>query len=143
VGALEAFAHPTYRIKRLLHQASTWSGIQVCPPGHASPLPTARHLRPAEIDELVKAYEAGRTVYDLAAQFGIHRTVVGKHLRARGVDTKPPGLHSEDIPTAARLYQGGWSLARIGEKFATTANTVRFRLLEVGVVMRDTQGREL
>lgn len=37
------------------------------------------------------------------------------------------------FPQVAELYQVGWSLARIGEKFGTTAKTVRARLLEIDV----------
>ncbi|MGH7510945.1 MAG: helix-turn-helix domain containing protein [Gemmatimonadales bacterium] len=102
---------------------------------------TFRQLRPPEIDALVMAYETGATVYELATEFGINRVTVGKHLRSRGVDTKPPGLASGDVPAAAELYRQGWSLARIAERYNTTANTVRVRLIEVGVAMRDTHGQ--
>jgi hypothetical protein len=95
-----------------------------------------RQLRPAEVDQLVSAFGAGSTVKALAAQFGIHRVTVGQHLRARGIDTKPPGLAPDDVPAAATLYRAGWSLARIGEKFGTTDDTVRAYLLKVGVRMR-------
>jgi hypothetical protein len=91
-----------------------------------------RQLRSFEVDELVQAYGAGATVYDLATQFGINRVTVGKPLRGRGIDTKPPGLHPDDVPAAAELYRSGWLLARIAEKFGTTDDTVRARLLEVG-----------
>ncbi|MCA1604115.1 MAG: hypothetical protein LC775_01195 [Acidobacteria bacterium] len=90
----------------------------------------------ADLDHLVAAYHDGATVYDLARQFGIHRTTVGKHLRARGVYTTPLALVPGDVPVAADLYRHGWSLARIAEKYGTTAGTVRTRLLEVGVRMR-------
>ncbi|HEY7489088.1 MAG TPA: hypothetical protein VH912_31915 [Streptosporangiaceae bacterium] len=97
---------------------------------------TARQLRPAEIDRLVAEYRAGRTVYELGTRFGIHRATVGQHLRARGIDTTPPGLHSDDVPEAAKLYRAGLSLARIAKRFGTTDNTVLARLREAGVVMR-------
>jgi len=100
------------------------------------PLRTARQLPAAALDHLVATYHDGATVYELAKQFGIHRATVGKHLRARGVDTTPPGLAAGDVPTAAALYRQGWSLARIGERYRTTAGTVRTRLLEVRVPMR-------
>ncbi len=109
----------------------------------ARKLRTARQLPSAEVHQLVIDYQAGATVYELAKLYGISRGIVGKHLRSRGIDTKPPGLHPDDVPTAADLYESsGWSLARIAEKFGTTANTVRARLLEAGVVMRDERGRE-
>lgn len=96
----------------------------------------AKQLTSDELEALVAAYQAGSTVYELGAQFGINRETVGKHLRACGVDTTPPGLRPEDVPTAARLYGTGQSLAIIAERFGTTANTVRNRLMEIGVVMR-------
>jgi DNA-directed RNA polymerase specialized sigma24 family protein len=97
---------------------------------------TARQLKPAELDELVMAYAAGATVFELGDRFGIDRRTVGKHLRGRGVDTTPPGLDPEDVSAAAELYREGWSLLRIAEKFGTTASTVRRRLLEIGLRMR-------
>lgn len=122
--------------------AETWPNGEICDARHVPPLRTARQLRADEIDELGAAYQAGRRVHQLAASFGISRDAVGKHLRARGIDTKPPGLHPDDVPEAARLYRSGWPLARIAEKFDTTATTVQRRLMEVGVRMRDTNGRE-
>jgi transposase-like protein len=95
-----------------------------------------RQLRSYELDELEVAYQAGATVYQLAERFGINRVTVGKHLRRRGVDTTPPGLHPDSVPRAAELYRQGWSLARIGQEFGTTASTVRSRLIETGVRMR-------
>ncbi len=101
-----------------------------------------RQLRPDEVDELVAAYGDGATTQELAVRFSVHRATVGQHLAARGIDTKSPGLHPDDVPAAADLYRSGWSLARIAKKFGTTDDTVRARLLEVGVRMRDPHGRE-
>lgn len=101
---------------------------------------TARQLRPAEVDELVATYQSGGTIRQLAVQFGIHRSTVGQHLSARGIDTQPPALHPDDVPAAADLYRSGWSLARIAEKYNTTDDTVWRRLREVGVEMRPRRG---
>ncbi len=66
-------------------------------------------------------YLAGATVFELAAQFGIHRSTVGQHLRSRGIDTTPPGLRPDDVPIAAELYREGWSLLqRISKRFGAT-----------------------
>jgi DNA-binding transcriptional ArsR family regulator len=132
-GRLEALAHPSRPVRRLLDLAKSWpDGLQndgVAP----TACRTARQLRPAEVDELV---------YDLAARFGVSRATVGQHLRRQGVDTKPPGLRPDDVPAAAKLYEDGWSLARIATtKFDTSVKTVWVRLREQGVRMRDTQGR--
>ena len=103
---------------------------------------TFRHLRDSEVDQLVARYKAGSTVFELSELFGINRQTVGKRLRHRGVDTRPPGLAPEDVSAAAVLYQRGWSLAHIADRFDTSPNTVRSRLKEAGVTMRDTHGRE-
>ena len=126
----------------MLNLVRTWTDLATCDAHHRSPRRTARQLQSAEVDELVAAYQAGGRVRELAARFSISRDTVGKHLRRRGIDTKPPGLHPDDVPEAARLYRAGWPLARVAEKFDTTADTVRRRLLEAGARMRDTNGRE-
>jgi hypothetical protein len=145
VGVVEALAHRSIQVRRLLERASTWpsaaQGNAACLPG--THYRTARQLRPVEVDELVQGYEAGATVFQLGDRFGIDRRTVGKHLRARGIDTTPPGLRPDDIPRAAELYRAGWSLARISREFDTTHMTVRARLLEAGVVMRTPWERGL
>lgn len=102
---------------------------------------TSRRLGPSEVDELVAGYQSGVTISQLAGQFGVHRVTVGRHLATRGIDTQRPALQPDDILAAADLYRAGWSLARIAEKLDTTDDTVRARLLEVGVQMRTRKGR--
>ena len=36
--------------------------------------PTQRRLSPSNIDDLIAAYDAGATISQLAADFGVHRT---------------------------------------------------------------------
>lgn len=50
-------------------------------------------------------------------------------------------MTSEQIDGAVMLYESGRSLQEIAEQLGSTARTVRSRLLERGVVMRDTHGR--
>jgi len=52
------------------------------------------------------------------------------------------GLAPHQIDEAVRLYEGGWSLARIGERMGINPTTVLTKLQGRGVRMRDTQGRE-
>jgi DNA-binding CsgD family transcriptional regulator len=142
VDLVAALSHPSWQVQRLLGLAERW----IRRPGGASrrrpAVRTFRHLRDSEVDQLVVRYKAGSSVYELGKQYGINRQTVGKHLRQRGVDTRPPGLAPEDVGAAAGLYQRGWSLAQIADRFDTSANTVRSRLKDAGVTMRDTHGRE-
>jgi hypothetical protein len=80
-------------------------------------------------------------VYQLAETFGIDRRTVSAILHRHHVPMLRCGLSDDQVEDAVRLYDQGWSLARIGEQMDVTADTVRKRLLERGVIMRDPQGR--
>jgi len=96
-------------------------------------------MSPPEIEELVRNWEAGMGVVELAALFGVHRHTVGRHLHVRGIDTTEK-LSSEELAEAATLYKEGWSLARLGDRYGISDGTVRTRLLEVGMTMRKRRG---
>jgi DNA-binding transcriptional ArsR family regulator len=143
VGAIQSLAHRTYQVNRLLELAALWlddtTDDTACPTTRR--LRTARQLRASEVDELVRAYQAGATVYELGKQFGVNRKTVSSHLRARGVTMRRQGLRPSDVPAAVTLYDDGWSLHRIGQKFGCDAVTVHRRLREAGVSMRKARRR--
>ena len=97
---------------------------------------TARQLQPTEVDEVVGAYEAGATTQALGARFEVWRATIGRHLKARGVDTRPAALQPDDVQQAVDLYRAGWTLARLGRRYDVAPNTVRRHLLTAGVTMR-------
>lgn len=142
MGPIEALAHRSTPVDRLLKLATTWP--DALPDKVATsprvPYRTMRQLQPVEIDELVAGYQAGATVFELAARFGQHRATIGRHLQARGVDTTPPALSSMQIEEATELYGAGWSLAKIAKKYGVNDGTVWRRLRAVGVKMRSPNG---
>jgi transposase len=99
-------------------------------------------LNRAEIKRLVARYEAGARVKELAAEFEVERRTVSAILQREGVPPRQRGLNVEQVDEAVQLYGQSWSLARIGEKLGVEHSTVRNRLRERGVRMRDTHGRE-
>jgi DNA invertase Pin-like site-specific DNA recombinase len=107
------------------------------------PRGTARQLPEHEVDELVTAYEAGATVYELARRFKIHRTTASLHLQRQGVPMRRQGLDEEQVELAAQLYRLGWSVAKIGERFGVDQTTVWRVLRERGVPMRRPWERPL
>lgn len=140
VGAVEALAHRSQPVRRLLDLGATWSkdvreDVAYVP----TPYRTAHQLSSADVDKLVCAWKAGTGVIKLAAQFGIHRHTVLRQLQARGIDTTQK-LTPEELAEAARLYREGWSLARLAERYGISDCTVRTRLIEVDVVMRPRKG---
>jgi orotate phosphoribosyltransferase-like protein len=50
-------------------------------------------------------------------------------------------MMDEQIADAVTLYESGLSLAQIGTRLGFDNNTVRLRLIERGVRMRDSHGR--
>jgi hypothetical protein len=141
VGVTEALANPSFQVRRLLNMAEKWPDQQDSSQPPTTQCRTARQLRPEEIDELVTAYTAGETVYELAHRTGIHRSTIGKHLRARGVDTTPPGLHPNDVPAAVELYRAGWTHVQIAEQFGVGQTTIRGLLHAAGVPKTEPYGR--
>ena len=57
-----------------------------------------------------------------------------------GVDMSQRGLSPGQVD-AIRLYNSGWSLARVGEHLSVDPTTVLNRLRERGMPTRDTHGR--
>jgi hypothetical protein len=94
------------------------------------------------MQRLIEGYRAGATVYELGDQFRIDRRTVSKILKRRGVTMRMQGLTAEQIDEAVRLYEAGWSLARIGGRMNVDPTTVLARLREQTVRTRDAQGRE-
>lgn len=89
---------------------------------------------------MIARYQSGATVHDLGNRFSIDRRTVTTILRRHGVQIRRRGLTPDQVDDAIHLYHLGWSLARIGTHMDVTADTVRKRLLEHGVAMRDTHG---
>lgn len=77
---------------------------------------------------------------ELATEFGIERRTVGQILKRHGVAVVR-GLSADQVTQAEELYARGDSLGTIGKALGVDAGTVRARLLERGVSMRDSHGR--
>ncbi len=103
---------------------------------------TATRLSDIQIAALGDGYLAGATVYELAARFSIHRVTVSAHLHRQGITVRRQGLDAEGIAHVVRLYEDGWSFARIGDRLGIDATTAWTALKAQGIPIRDTQGRE-
>jgi len=101
---------------------------------------TARPLKPARVDALVAGYQSGRTMKELAAEFGINRRTVPAHLRRAGVPIRRGGLDHDQVADAVNLYEAGWSSGRLAEKFDVSADSVLKSLRRAGVSIRPRRG---
>jgi len=104
--------------------------------------PSQRRLSPADIDDLVDAYQAGATISQLAVEFGIHRTTVAGHLDRSGVPrhSEQTAWDDEILKQAAELYATGLSLADVADKFGIDPQTVANRFRRAGVAVRPRRG---
>jgi transposase-like protein len=68
----------------------------------------------------------------LAAEFGIHRDTVHNILERQGV-LRPRELQPDELLEAIRLYEEGWSLARLAAEFDVSPGTVNRALRQAGV----------
>jgi DNA-binding transcriptional ArsR family regulator len=140
VGGVEALSKASKRIKQLHRVAASLPLSINCNTEKLRDYHTQPRLTEHQVDQLVAAHQSGASTYELGERFGVHRQTVGRHLKARGIDLTP-GIDPQLLPTAARLYEAGWSLARIATEFDISAETLRTSLMKSGVKMRDPHER--
>lgn len=98
----------------------------------------AQHrLSPGEIDALVAAYQAGRSLAVLGREFRLHKRTVHAHLVRAGVDLRPRQvLTREQVGEVIELYQSGATLKQLGPQFGVANASIRNYLLRAGVELR-------
>ena len=96
---------------------------------HSTPHRQLVRLTQAQIDRLLEGYESGKTVYELGAQFGIHRTAASRYVKQRGVVMRRQGVDESYRGEILRLREQGWSFTRLGERFGVDPGTIRNFLL--------------
>lgn len=146
----EHLSNPSYPLRRLCKQdvggliESNAGKVDAWPRPAVARRPMLRQLKPDEVDEMVRLYEAdlNLTPTQLAARFGVHRTTVSANLRRRGVTIRArvPAMSARDIEEAAALYRAGWSLSKLGTKYGISDRTVGIKLKQAGVVLRPPTG---
>ena len=102
--------------------------------------PPQRRLSPTQIDDLVAAYKDGATINQLAANLGVHRTTIAKHLDRKGVPRQRLQWDENTLRDAADLYATGLSLAEVANLYGIDAQTVANRFRRAGVPVRPRRG---
>ena len=101
-----------------------------------------RRLTGAQVAEMAAKYKSGATVYELAAEFGCHRTTVAERLKKAGIAMRGQSPTSEDVCSMVRLHAGGLSFQDVGQQLGFCANTVRSCLKKRQIRSRDVHGRD-
>ena len=104
--------------------------------------PVLRRLTRSEIEEVVSGYRSGRSLADLAREFGIHHRTVADHLERLGIARRVnlPKMSPADVYRAAARNRAGESLATVGEALNVDASTVQRTLRRAGVTIRPRPG---
>ena len=89
-----------------------------------------RRLTEAQMSKMVKRYQEGATVYELATEFDCHRTTVAARLKKAGIPMRLQPPTSETIDSMVRLHESGLSPLEVGKQLGFCANTVRACLRE-------------
>lgn len=90
--------------------------------------------------QIVKGYESGKTVYELAAAHGCHRATISAVLKRNGVTVRRTSPTPEEMSEMVSLYRSGLSLAKVGDQLGVHATTVLAQLRKVGVDTRTSHG---
>jgi phage-related baseplate assembly protein len=106
------------------------------------PNPAQRRRSPTDIDDLIAACQAGATINELAARFGIHRTTVATHLDRHQVPRHHDRTTWDDntLRRAAEPYAAGLSLADVTDRYQIDAQTVANRFGRAGLSVRPRRG---
>jgi hypothetical protein len=102
---------------------------------------TAKQLNTEQTAQLIASYTDGANLRKLGAQFGIHPDTAGLILRREEVTMRPKRLTPDQVTEATRLYEAGWSSARIGEGPGFNGTTVISALRASGVSIRNQNGQ--
>ena len=103
-----------------------------------------RRLTPPVLGAIVAGYDSGRSLNDLAREFGVHHRTVADHLERLGIARRVnlPKLSAADVKRAASQYRSGESLATVGKALSVDASTVQRALKCAGVPIRLRPGAE-
>lgn len=110
-------------------------------PTDAAPPRSKRAGRPTRLDhdqaqDLIRQYQAGSTVYELAARFGIGRSTVSRLLHRHGIPMRRRGLSPDQIAHAAEAYTAGASTTELASHYDADERTLARALRNHGLTLR-------
>jgi hypothetical protein len=89
---------------------------------------------------VAELFDAGFSMNVLARLFSVPRSANARALQLQGVPRRTRGLTDEEAVEAGRLYQDGWSIMRLREKFGCFDSAVMTALRRHGVRTRPRNG---
>lgn len=125
-------------LERKLARAGTRRAVELAPNRiHA----LADRLSPETVAWIVAEYQRGTPSTELARTVGAGKAGILAILHEHGVKLRLRPMTEKEVAEAIRLYQQGWSLARVGKQLGRDHSAIRDALERAGVPRRDTHGR--
>jgi len=146
VGVLQSLVEVLGRYSNLYDQAQRLKELLEIVPEGKKPVNTRarkqiqHRLRKPESAQLIIGYLEGRTTYQLAKEFSIHRNTVSTILERAGVARRLSPLTEAQIDRALKLYAEGLSLVSIANELGCSHTTVGKALVTAGVELRPRRG---
>lgn len=128
---------------RKAHRHLSTEPIRGLPQGNGSrKRTTLSRLSDEKVGQIVTAYETGKTVYELAAEYRCHRVTISAVLKRQGIALRRTSPTPEQIDKMVHLYETGYSLAKVGDRLGFNATTVLHQLKVRGIPTRDAHGHD-
>ena len=116
-------------LRQMLDACAAWPGVtaaklEAC---HAALAPMTAgkpRLSEAQRAAVVAAYQANHSVRQTAAQFGLHRSTVGRLLGKAGVPTRRAPLDDGSVELVRRMYNSGLTVAQVARALAVSKTTL-------------------
>ena len=141
VDLTQQLSNFSQQLMRMLNKQSAQVSPRMVPLRSSRPRQRQVHMSRQQQLELVERYRAGALQRELAEAHGVHRRTVAGIVKRHGA-LRRQGLEEAQVDEAVQRYEAGESLATIGKALGVDAGTVRARLLERGVRMRGTGGKQ-
>lgn len=90
-------------------------------------------LSQAEVQAVIQKYEAGASTYELADEFGCHRSTISAVLKRNGIVVTKRKV---DIAVAIQMYESGKTTTEIAKFFDTNGSVISKTLRQNNVKMR-------
>jgi DNA-directed RNA polymerase specialized sigma24 family protein len=141
-----AYSNPSFvsRLRRLLtgQDSDRVSDRSASIVSRKRPKQAQVRLSHDQVAELIASYQAGRTLEEVAAEFGIYVRTAAAHLEREGVPQRRRRLTPDQVTEAVQLYESGWSTIQIAKHLGIYAQSVRYQLVKEGVQLRPRPGRK-
>jgi hypothetical protein len=121
------------RLRDLCEQAHS-RPVRRTPAEEGCPRRSAKKLKPAQCAEILRRYEAGDRVIDIARDFGVRTDAIRALRRRRELPVRSRGMSAADVDHAAELRANGLSLRKIAIEVGFSASAVTRALRAHGVI---------